>query len=324
MQRTRRIALLCLVLLLGAAAARAAAFPTGPIRLVVGFPPGGGTDGAARIVAEKLGPELGQTIVVDNRAGAGGTIGALSVVRATPDGHTLFFGTGAELMINPITRKTAPYDVLKDFVPITEAGGVSFVLVVPATSPVDSVQALVSRAAAQPGRLQFSSFGVGSTNHLIAELFLSSTGVKATHIPYKGSQPALMALLGAEVDFAFETAAVALPQIKAGKLKALATPSPQRLRDLPELPTLQELGHKHLVAEGWMGVFAPAGTPADVVDRLNQALVKVLLTADVHDKLTDRGVKVVASRPEEYRRKLATERDKWQQVVKDAGVSLSD
>ncbi|MCW5660331.1 MAG: tripartite tricarboxylate transporter substrate binding protein [Burkholderiaceae bacterium] len=324
MQRIQRITLLCLGLLIGAVAASAAEFPTGPIRLVVGFPPGGGTDGAARIVAEKLGPELGQTIIVDNRAGAGGTIGALSVARSAPDGHTLFFGTGAELMINPITRKTAPYDVLKDFVPITEAGGVSFVLVVPAASPIDSVQTLVSHAGAQPGRLQFSSFGVGSTNHLIAELFLSSTGVKATHIPYKGSQPALMALLGGEVGFAFETAAVALPQIKAGKLKALATPSPQRLRDLPDVPTLQELGHKQLVAEGWMGVFAPAGTPADVVGRLNQALVKVLRTADVHDKLTDRGVKVVASSPEEYRRKLGLERDKWQQVVKDAGVALTE
>jgi tripartite-type tricarboxylate transporter receptor subunit TctC len=262
--------------------------------------------------------------VVDNRAGAGGTIGALSVARAAPDGYTLLFGTGAELLINPITRKTVPYDVLKDFVPIVEAGSVSFVLVVPAASPVDSVQSLVSRALAQPGRLQFSSFGIGSTNQLVGALFLSSSGIKAVHIPYKGSQPALMALMGGEVDFGFETTAVALPQIKAGKLRALATPSPQRLRDLPNVPTLQELGHKELVAEGWMGVFAPAGTPTTIVRSLYQSLVKVLRSSDVSEKLTDRGVKVIAGNPEDYRRKLASERDKWQRVIKDAGVSLTD
>ena len=299
-------------------------YPSGPIRLVVGFAPGGGTDGAARIVAEKLGPELGQTIVVENRAGAGGTIAAQSVARSTPDGYTLFFGTGAELLINPITRKTAPYDLLKDFIPITEAGGVSFILVVPASSPVDSVPGLVAHATARPGRLQFSSFGVGSTNHLLGELFLSTTGVKALHVPYKGSQPAMMALLAGEVDFAFETTAIALPQIKAGKLKALATPSPQRLRELLNVPTLQELGYKDLVAEGWMGVFAPDGTPAAVTQRLNQALTKVLQMTDVNEKLASRGVKVVASSPEEYLRKLASERDKWQQVVRNAGISLSD
>jgi tripartite-type tricarboxylate transporter receptor subunit TctC len=324
MQCSRRFALLCIGSLLPAWAAANGEYPSGPIRLVVGFAPGGGTDGAARIVAEKLGPELGQTIVVENRAGAGGTIAAQSVARSTPDGYTLFFGTGAELLINPITRKTAPYDLLKDFIPITEAGGVSFILVVPAGSPVDSVQGLVAHATARPGRLQFSSFGVGSTNHLLGELFMSTTGVKAAHIPYKGSQPAMMALLGGEVDFAFETTAVALPQIKAGKLKALATPSPQRLRELPNVPTLQELGYKDLVAEGWMGVFAPAGTPAAVTQRLNQALTRVLQTTDVNEKLASRGVKVVASSPEEYLRKLASERDKWQLVVRNAGISLSD
>ena len=325
MKLGRRLALL----LLGAGAtmsilAAVGDYPTAPVRMVVAFAPGGGTDGAARIVAEKLGPELGQTIVVENRAGAGGTIGAQSVARAAADGYTLFFGTGAELLINPITRKTAPYDLLKDFVPITEVGGVAFVLVVPAASPADNVQGLVSHASARPGGLHFASFGVGSTNHLIGELFLSATGIKAMHVPYKGSQPAMMALLGGEVDFSFETTAVALPQIKAGKLRALATPSLQRLKDLPEVPTLQEAGFKDLVAEGWMGVFAPAGTPDPIIRRLNQALVKVLRMPEVSAKLTDRGVKVVAGTPEEYRQKLAAEGEKWRRVVKDAGVSLSE
>ncbi len=300
----------------------AAADTTTPIRMVVAFPPGGGTDGAARIVSEKLAAELGQSIIVDNRAGAGGTIGAQSVTRAAPDGQTLFFGTGAELLINPITRKTAPYDVLKDFVPITEVGAVMFALVVPANSPANSLQDLVALANAKPGQLNFSSFGIGSTNHMIGELFLSHTKTKATHVPYQGSGPAMTALLSGGVDFSFETVAVALPHIKAGKLKALATPSRQRLKDLPNVPTLQEAGFKDLVAEGWMGVFAPAGTPAPVIQRLNQALVKVLHTPEIAAKLTDRGVVVVASSPDEYRRKLVLEQEKWRQVAKESGVSL--
>ena len=315
------------LLLLGVAAcapliAVADEYPNAPVRLVVAFPPGGGTDGAARILAEKLGPELGQAIVVDNRAGAGGTIGAQSVARARPDGYTLLLGTGAELLINPVTRKSAPYELLRDFVPIIEVGGVTFVLVVPANSPAGSVQDLVARAKSMPGKLNFSSFGMGSTNHLVGELFLSATGTKATHVPYQGSQQAMTALLAGEVDFAFETAAVALPQIKVGKLKALATPSPQRLKDLPDVLTLQEAGYKDLVAEGWMGVFAPAGTPAPVIQKLGQALVKVMRQPDVDAKLTSRGVLVTASDSDAFRKKLAGEFDKWRRVAKDANVSL--
>lgn len=324
MQATRRTALLACASALLPGIAAASDYPNAPIRFVVGFPPGGGTDGAARLVAEKLGAELGQTIIVDNRAGAGGTIGAQSVARAPHDGYTLFFGTGAELLINPITRKIAPYDLLKDFVPITEIGGVTFLLVMPASTPANNVQSLVALSRQRPDGLHFSSFGVGSTNHLIGELFRSSTGINAAHVPYKGSQPALMALLSGEVDFSFETTAVALPQIRAGKLKALATPSPQRLKDLPDVPTLVETGFGDLVAEGWMGVFAPAGTPAPIVQRLNQALVKVLRLQDVQDRLADRGVKVVGGSPEEYRRKLATELQKWRHVVTEAGITLTD
>jgi len=324
MQTTRRTALLACASALLPGIAAASDYPNAPVRFVVGFPPGGGTDGAARLVADKLGTELGQTVIVDNRAGAGGTIGAQSVARTAPDGYTLFFGTGAELVINPITRKTAPYDLLKDFVPITEIGGVTFLLVVPARTPANDVQGLVSVARGRSGGLHFSSFGVGSTNHLIGELFRSSTGINASHVPYKGSQPAMMALLAGEVDFSFETTAVALPQIRAGKLKALATPSPQRLKDLPNVPTLVEAGFGDLVAEGWMGVFAPAGTPAPIVQRLHQALGKVLRLQDVQDKLADRGVKVTGIGPQEYRTKLAAELQKWRHVVAEAGITLTD
>ncbi|MEO8059327.1 MAG: tripartite tricarboxylate transporter substrate binding protein [Burkholderiales bacterium] len=323
MNHARRFALFCVIALAPLLAA-AADYPSGPLRLVVGFAPGGGTDGAARLIADKLGPELGQTVVIENRVGAGGTIGAQSVARATPDGYTLFFGTGAELVINPLTRKSAPYDLLKDFIPVAEVGAVTFVLVVPAASPADSVQGLVAAAQARPHGLQFASFGVGSTNHLIGEMFLQATGMKAVHVPYKGSQPAMLALLAGDIDFTFETTAVALPLIKAGKLKALATPSPQRLKDLPSVPTLQEAGFKDLLAEGWMGVFAPVGTPPAIVQRVNEALAKVLRLPEIHDKLTERGVKVAVSTSDEYKRKLAGEMDKWRRVIKDAGITLNE
>lgn len=316
-----RLVILCVGALF-AFQAGAAGNPAGPLRLVVGFPPGGGTDGAARIIAEKLPALLNQPTIVENRGGAGGTLGALNVARAAPDGNALFFGTSAELIINPVTRKTAPYNVLEQFTPIGEVGSVSFVLVVPASSPITSVQSLITRAKGQPDRLNFSSFGIGSTNHMIGELFLSRTGIRATHIPYQGSAPAMSALLANEVDFTFETAAVALPHIKAGKLRALATPSPARLRDLPDTPTLQELGFQNLAAEGWMGVFAPANMAPDLVQRFNAALNAVLDMPDVREKLTARGVDVSPGSARQFHDMLAAEQQKWRRVAQESGISL--
>jgi len=300
----------------------AAEYPAGPIRMVVGFPPGGGTDGAARIIAEKLPQQLGQAVVVENHAGAGGTIGANQVARATPDGYTVFFGSGAELMIAPITRKAVPYKLLKDFTPIGEVGSVKFVLVVPASSPVNDVKALVAQGKKHPGEMNFASFGVGSTNHMIGEMFLSSAGIQATHVPYQGSSPQITALLSGEVDFTFETAAVALPLIKSGKVKVLATSSSQRLKELPDVPTLQELGFTELVADGWMGLFAPANTPAPIVQHLNQALTSVLASPEVTEKLSTRGIVVQPVTPDQYRRKLELEMKRWQRVAEAADVSL--
>jgi tripartite-type tricarboxylate transporter receptor subunit TctC len=300
----------------------ASAADPAPLRLVLGFAPGGGTDGAARLVADKLASELGQAVIVENRAGAGGTIGALSVMRAAPDGQTVFFGTGAEMLINPITRKTPPYDVLKDFVPVVDVGGVSFVLIVPASSPMVSLGALIDKARAEPGRLSFASFGVGSTNHLLGELFLSAAGGTATHVPYQGSAPAMTALLGGQVDFAFETIAVALPHIRSGRLRALATPSRQRLRDLADVPTLEESGFAGLVVEGWMGVFAPPGTPSAAVHRINSAVNRVLQRSDIANAFVDRGVRTAGGTPDEFRHRLAQESQRWRRVVRDAGIEL--
>lgn len=321
MNWTKRIAFL-VAGLMAAPLALAADSAAGPLKLVVGFPPGGGTDGAARIVAEHLPQQLGRPVVVENRAGAAGTLGAQAVRRAPPDGNTLFFGTSAELLINPITRKAAPYDVQKDFMPVTEVGSVAFVLVAPASSTVRGVPDLIAMAKARPGRLNFSSFGMGSTNHLIGELFLSTTGISASHIPYQGSAQAMTALLAGDVDFTFDTVAVALPHIKSGKLIALATPSPQRVGELPGVPTLRELGFADLTAEGWMGVFAPVGTPRQTIASLNEAFIKVLALPDVQAKLAARGVGIVGGSAEQYRDRLAAESRKWRQVAQDSGISL--
>jgi tripartite-type tricarboxylate transporter receptor subunit TctC len=319
MKSTRRFLAACALALLPWLAL--AAEPA-TVRLVVGFAPGGGTDGAARLVADKLAQELGQRVVVENRAGAGGTIGASSVMRALPDGQTLLFGTGAEMLINPITRKVPPYELLKDFVPVIDVGGVTFVLVVPTASALETLPALVAKAKSAPGRLTYASFGVGSTNHLLGEWFLSAAGATATHVPYQGSAPAMTALLGGQVDFAFETVAVALPQIRAGKLRALATPSPQRLRDLPDVPTMQEAGFSGFTAEGWMGVFAPPGTPPESVQRINAAVNRVLQRDDIAAALVDRGVRTSGGTPEDFRRKLSQDLQRWRRVVRDANIEL--
>jgi tripartite-type tricarboxylate transporter receptor subunit TctC len=315
-----RLAVLMAALAVGAA--HASDYPRAPVKMVVGFAAGGGTDIAARIVAEKLAPELGQSVVIENRAGAGGTIAAQAVSKSKADGYTLLFGSGAELVINPVTRKVAQYSVLKDFEPVGEVGAVSFALVVPAASPATDVPSLVSLVRTRAGRANFSSFGTGSTNHLIGELFIQKAGVKATHVPYQGSAPAMNALLAGEIDFAFETASVALPQVRAGKLRALATPSRARLKELPDMPTLQESGFRDFTAEGWLGIFAPPGTPLPVVQRLNQALVKVLAMPEVAAKLTERGITLSPGSSEVFRAKLALEVDKWSTVATQSGIAL--
>jgi tripartite-type tricarboxylate transporter receptor subunit TctC len=312
------LAILCLV----PAVQAEPGYPSKPITLVVAFAPGGGTDTAARILAKELSTELGQPIVVDNRAGAGGAIGAASVVRAAPDGYTLLLGTGSELVVLPTVKAKRPYDVLKDFEPVAQIGAVSLMLVAHPSVPANTVQELIALARAKPGQLTYASFGIGSTNHLIGEFFSSKADVQLLHVPYKGSAAAATDLIAGEVKLAFDTVSVAMPLVKSGKLKALATLSPARSSLAPDLPTIAESGVSGLATEGWMGILAPRNTPATIVDKLNKAITKVLQLPAVRDAFVERGVTIVIGKPEAFRDFIKSEVDKWTDVVKASGVQV--
>jgi tripartite-type tricarboxylate transporter receptor subunit TctC len=318
----RLIGFLLVILCLVPAAQAEPGFPSKAITLVVAFAPGGGTDTAARILAKELSTELGQPIVVDNRAGAGGAIGAASVVRAAPDGYTLLLGTGSELVVLPTVKAKRSYDVLKDFEPVAQIGTVSLMLVAHPSVQANTVQELIALARAKPGQLTYASFGIGSTNHLIGEFFSSKANVQLLHVPYKGSAAAATDLIAGEVKLAFDTVSVAMPLVKSGKLKALATLSPARSSLAPDLPTIAESGVSGLVTEGWMGVLAPRNTPATIVDKLNKAITKVLQLPAVRDAFVERGVTIVIGKPEAFREFIKSEVDKWTDVVKASGVQV--
>jgi tripartite-type tricarboxylate transporter receptor subunit TctC len=297
------------------------AYPTKPITLVAAFAPGGGTDTAARIIAKELAVELGQPVVVDNRAGAGGAIGAASVARAAPDGYTLLLGTGSELVVLPAVRTKPPYDTLKEFEPVAEIGTVTLMLVAHPSVPASTVQELIALARANPGQLSYASFGIGSTNHLIGEFFTSKTGTNLLHVPYKGSAAAATDLLSGQVKLAFETMTVAMPLVQGGKLKALAILSPSRSPHAPNVPTLEESGVA-VATEGWMGVLAPKNTPPAIVERLNKAINKVLAMPAVKGAFDERGVTVVPTTPQQFGDFIGNEIKRWTAVVKASGVQV--
>ncbi len=279
------------------AAAQAPAYPTKPIRLVVPFPPGGATDILAREVAKHLTEAWGQSVVVDNRPGAGGNIGSELVAKAAPDGYTLEMGTVGTHAINASLYSKMPYDHVKDFVPVILVAGVPNVLEVNPSVPVNSVQELIAYAKANPGKLNFASSGAGTSIHLSGELFKVMAGVQMTHVPYKGSAPALQDLLGGQVQLMFDNLPPSLPQIKAGKLRALAVTSTTRAPALPDVPTVAEAGLPGFEASSWFGVLAPAGTPPAIVAKLNAEIAKWLTSPEAKEKL--------AARRREHRRRNA-------------------
>ncbi len=304
----------------GTAGVHAQAYPNRPVRMVVPFPPGGGTDLMARLVADKLTAALGQQIVVDNRAGAAGRIGTEFVARAAPDGYTLLMATATVMVIAPALFPKLPYRSPEDFASISLLSSDFYVLVVHPSVPARSVPQLIGLAKARPGQLNFASSGPGDTNHLSAELFQIQAGVKLIHVPYKGAAPGTLSVVAGETDLSFSNVIPALPQIKGNKLRPLGISSLKRSAVLPEVPTIAESGLPGFEVEPFYAVLAPAGTPQEIVQRLNREVVKAMQSPDMKSRLAAHGTQVVASTPEELEKVIATEISKWSKVIKEAGI----
>jgi tripartite-type tricarboxylate transporter receptor subunit TctC len=320
---TAALAVAAVIALVATAPATAqAAFPSKPVRLVVPFPPGGTTDILARAVAQKLSDAWGQQVIVDNRPGAGGNIGSELVAKAAPDGYTLLMGTVGTHAINPSLYSKMPYDNVKDFVPVILVAGVPNVLVVNPSLPVNSVQELIAYGKANPGKLNFASSGNGTSIHLSGELFRTMTGVQMTHVPYKGSAPALTDLVGGQVQLMFDNLPSSLPFIKAGKLRALAVTSTARSVTLPDLPTLAESGLPGFEASSWFGILAPARTPGDIVAKINGAVAAWLASPEAKEKLAGQGAIAAGGPPDAFAAHIAAETSKWAKVVKASGAHV--
>jgi tripartite-type tricarboxylate transporter receptor subunit TctC len=304
------------------AAAQGGAYPTKPIRIVVPFPAGGTTDILARAVAQQLSQAWGQQVIVDNRPGAGGNIGSELVAKSAPDGYTLLMGTVGTHAINPSLYAKMPYDHVKDFAPVILVAGVPNVLVVHPSVPANTVAELIAYGKANPGKLNFASSGSGTSIHLAGELFKVQTGLQMTHVPYKGSAPAIQDLLGGQVQLMFDNLPSALPQIKAGKLRALGVTSASRAAALPDVPTIAESGLPGFEASSWFGLLAPAGTPRDVIARLDAEVAKWLATPDAKEKLLAQGAIAAGGTPDDFTRHIAAETAKWAKVVKESGAKV--
>ena len=314
--------LACAALLSFATIANAQTYPNKPVRMIVGFPPGGGTDVVSRVIAQKLTEWWGQAVTVENRAGATGTIGADSVAKAAPDGYTLLMGHVNSHGIAPNLVPKMPYDALKDFVAVAYVGYVPNVLAVHPSVPAKSVKELVALAKAQPGKLNFASSGNGSTQHLAGELFKQLTGTSIVHVPYKGSGDAIKDLLAGVVSMNFDTMPPVLPHIQAGKLRGLAISTPRRLPQLPDVPTFAEEGITGFDVANWYGVMAPAGTPRELVARLNADINKAMQVPEVRARLEGVGTQLREQSAADFDAYMKAEVAKYAKLVKDAGVRL--
>ena len=295
-------------------------YPTRPVRFILPFPPGGGTDIIGRLFAQKLGEELGQSVVPENRAGAGGNVGAEAAAKAAPDGYTIVICT-VSLAVSPtLYRGKLNYDPLKDLTPIGLVASQSQTLAVHPSMPARSVKEMVQLARSHPGKVSFGTGGSGTSNDLVAQIFRSSNNVKVLIVPYKGISPATVAILSGEVDAAVIGVATAIPYVKGGKLRALATLAPQRAPGLPDVTTAAEAGYPQLEAVLWYLMLAPAGTPPAVVSRLNQAFVKIVASRDARERLAAVGADPMTSSPEEAAAFLRQEISRWGRVVVEAGA----
>ena len=302
-----------------AATAAFAQFPNKPVTFVVGFEPGGGTDTTARILQGPLGEQIGQQVIVENRAGAGGNIAVDHVAKAAPDGYTIVLANVGALAVNPHILKT-PYDPLKDLLPISMAAEFANVLVVQPALPIKTVVEYVSYAKSNPGKLTYASSGIGGAGHLSGELLRSVAKIDIVHVPYKGGGPAMQGFLGGQVDSFFATPISSISQIRAGKARAVATTGSKRAALMPDVPTVAEAGYAGYEALNWYGFLAPRGTPKEIIDRLNREIVKALAHPQVVAALHKTGTEPKSSTPEEFAQYIKREYDTWGKVVKEAGI----
>jgi tripartite-type tricarboxylate transporter receptor subunit TctC len=310
------IALLCL-----SAASSAQNYPIRPVRMIVGFPPGGSTDLVARVVGQKMSDAWGQQVVIDNRPGANGMIGADLVAKASPDGYSLLLSSIGPMGINASLYKM-PYDIVNDFAPVTYTGNVANLLVVHPTIPAMNVKDLMALAKAKPGQLTFGSSGTGGAPHMAVELFKILAKVNVVHVPYKGGGPAMADLVGGQISGSFASMPSSIPFVRAGKLRALAVTAPKRSPALPDVPTISEAGIPGFSVLDWQGLFTTAKTPPEIVNKLNAEVVRILALPDVTERLTAAGVEIQTSSPREWGDFVKSEIAKWGKVVKEAGVKV--
>ena len=295
-------------------------YPLKPIRVIVPFATGGSTDILIRTVGQRMGESLGQSLLIDNRGGAGGALGAEMAAKAQPDGYTIMATTSGVVVVNPSLYKKLSYDPIRDFAPISIIASLPNMLVVPPSMPVKDVRGLIALAKARPGQLTYASGGNGTSNHLAGALLSYLAGVDITHVPYKGGGPAVLAVMTGEVAMLFATMPSAMQQVRGGRLKALAVTGRARSSAIPELPTMIEAGVKDFVVSIWIGIVAPRGVPSNVVERLTREVAKALQVPDVAARLRDEGYEPVASTPENMAAEIKTETATWAKVIKAAGI----
>jgi len=309
---------------MSSSAALAQNYPTKPVRLILSFPPGGGTDILGRTVSQKLFEKWNQPVVVDNRAGGNGVIGARAAITAAPDGYTLYVGSSDHMILGPNLFSNLPYDTLRDLMPVTSLANQYYILVVHPLVPAKSVQEFIALAKAKPGVLNFVSPGTGTGGHLTGEFFQTMTRVKLTHVPYKGSAPAIADLLGGrDVTTSFASMASVVPHIKSGRLRALALTSKSRLKALPDVMTTAEAGLPQLVVYSWNGVFAPMGTSKALVDRVSADINGILRMTDVAERLGGLGLDPTGGTPEEFTAIVKSDLERWGKIIKDSGIEKS-